>query len=119
MGGHERGSRSARVVSGVLTSGQSAASVARFQAALDARGWGWWAVEVRATGGLIGLTGLDPVDDGPPFSGAETGWRLARTTWSHGAAMEAAEATVDFGFAAWGGVSRGASPGTQPAAQPA
>ncbi len=34
----------------VLTPEQSAASVVEFQADLTGRGWGWWALEVRATG---------------------------------------------------------------------
>ena len=32
----------------VLTREQSGASMARFQADFDRRGWGWWAVEVVA-----------------------------------------------------------------------
>jgi RimJ/RimL family protein N-acetyltransferase len=67
---------------GLLTSEESEASTARFQADLDRRGWGWWAVEVRATGEFIGFAGLDPVDEGMPFSGVEAGWRLARTAWA-------------------------------------
>ncbi|MEU6807183.1 GNAT family N-acetyltransferase [Streptomyces neyagawaensis] len=82
----------------LLTTEQSNASVARFQADLDRRGWGWWAVEVRATGEFIGFTGLDPVEDDMPFTGVEAGWRLARTAWGHGYATEAARAAVDFGF---------------------
>ncbi|MCL6732469.1 GNAT family N-acetyltransferase [Streptomyces neyagawaensis] len=82
----------------LLTTEQSDASVAGFQADLDRRGWGWWAVEVRATGEFIGFTGLDPVEDDMPFTGVEAGWRLARTAWGHGYATEAARAAVDFGF---------------------
>ncbi|MDT0569170.1 GNAT family N-acetyltransferase [Streptomyces sp. DSM 3412] len=83
----------------VLTQERSDASAARFQADLDQRGWGWWAVEVRATGRFIGFAGLDPVDEDMPFSGVEAGWRLARAAWGHGYATEAARAVVDFGFA--------------------
>lgn len=83
---------------GVLTREQSEASADRFQADLDERGWGWWAVEVRGTGEFIGFTGLDPVEEGMPFSGVEAGWRLARTAWGHGYATEAARAVLDFGF---------------------
>ncbi|MFE1764585.1 GNAT family N-acetyltransferase [Streptomyces angustmyceticus] len=86
----------------VLTQEQSAASTARFQAALDKRGWGWWAVEVRATREFIGLTGLDPVDEDMPFTGVETGWRLTRSAWGHGYATEAARAAVSFGFTTLG-----------------
>ena len=82
----------------VLTSEQSTASAAGFQADLDERGWGWWAVEVRATGEFIGFTGLDPVDEDVPFTGVEAGWRLARSAWGRGYATEAARAVVAFGF---------------------
>ncbi|MFG2827486.1 GNAT family N-acetyltransferase [Streptomyces sp. NPDC048434] len=86
----------------VLTPERSAASVARFQADLDERGWGWWAVEVRATGEFIGFTGLDPVEEDLPFTGVEAGWRLTRSAWGQGYATEAAEAALDFGFTALG-----------------
>ncbi|REK89277.1 N-acetyltransferase [Streptomyces inhibens] len=83
----------------VLTREQSEASVAAFQADLDERGWGWWAVEVLATGEFIGFTGLDPVDEDMPFTGVEAGWRLARPAWGYGYATEAATAALAFGFA--------------------
>ncbi|MFF9774402.1 GNAT family N-acetyltransferase [Streptomyces sp. NPDC013978] len=83
---------------GVLTREQSDASAARFQADLDRRGWGWWALEVRSTGRFVGFAGLDPVEEAMPFSGVEAGWRLARTAWGHGYATEAGRAVLDFGF---------------------
>ena len=82
----------------LLTAEQSAASVASFQADLDRRGWGWWAVEVADTGEFIGFAGLDPVEDDMPFTGVEAGWRLARPAWGHGYATEAARAVLDLGF---------------------
>ncbi|WP_433364773.1 GNAT family N-acetyltransferase [Streptosporangium sp. CA-115845] len=82
----------------LLTREQSAASIARFQDGLDRRGYGWWAVEVLATGEFIGFTGLDPADEGMPFTGVEIGWRLTRSAWGHGYATEAALACLDFGF---------------------
>ncbi|MFC5800033.1 GNAT family N-acetyltransferase [Streptomyces formicae] len=82
----------------VLTPELSDASVRRFQADLDRRGWGWWAVEVVSTGEFIGFTGLDPAEDDMPFTGVEAGWRLARTAWGHGYATEAAQAALTFGF---------------------
>jgi RimJ/RimL family protein N-acetyltransferase len=82
----------------LLTREQSDASVARFQADFDQRAYGWWAVEVRATGEFIGFAGLDPVDDGMPFSGVEIGWRLARSAWGQGYATEAAQAVLAYGF---------------------
>lgn len=83
---------------GVLTREQSAASIARFQAGMEQRGYGWWALEVRATGEFIGFAGLDPVDEDMPFTGVEAGWRLARTAWGHGYATEAGRAALAFGF---------------------
>ncbi|MEV5516057.1 GNAT family N-acetyltransferase [Streptomyces flaveolus] len=82
----------------VLDRERSEASAAGFQADLERRGWGWWAVEVAATGEFIGFTGLDPVEDGMPFTGVEAGWRLARPAWGHGYATEAARAVVAFAF---------------------
>ncbi|MCB5167348.1 GNAT family N-acetyltransferase [Streptomyces bambusae] len=82
----------------LLTREQSDASVARFQADFDRRGYGWWAVEVRATGEFIGFAGLDQVDDGMPFTGVEIGWRLARSAWGQGYATEAALKVLAYGF---------------------
>ncbi|MFH8405758.1 GNAT family N-acetyltransferase [Streptomyces sp. NPDC018019] len=82
----------------LLTREQSDASVERFRAEFDRRGYGWWAVEVRATGEFIGFAGLDRVDDGMPFTGVEIGWRLARPAWGRGYATEAARAALAFGF---------------------
>ncbi|MEU0336703.1 GNAT family N-acetyltransferase [Streptomyces sp. NPDC006193] len=87
-----------RYLPGIPTREQSDATVARFQAEIDRRGWGWWAVEVVRTGEFIGFTGLDPVEDAMPFTGVEAGWRLARSAWGHGYATEAARAAVAFGF---------------------
>ena len=82
----------------MMTREQSDASVARFQAEFDARGYGWFALEVRATGEFIGFAGLDEVDEEMPFTGMEIGWRLARASWGHGYATEAARAVLAFGF---------------------
>jgi RimJ/RimL family protein N-acetyltransferase len=82
----------------VMTREQSDDSVARFQEEFDRRGYGWWAVEVRATGEFVGFAGLDEVDDGMPFTGVEIGWRLARPAWGHGYATEAARAVLAHGF---------------------
>lgn len=82
----------------LLTREQSDGSVTRFQAEFDQRGYGWWAVEVRATGEFIGFAGLDQVDDGMPFTGVEIGWRLARSAWGQGYATEAALSVLSHGF---------------------
>ena len=82
----------------VLNYEQSAASAAGFQAELAERGWGWWAVEVAATGEFVGFAGLDPVDEEMSFRGVEVGWRFARSAWGHGYATEAGHACLDYGF---------------------
>lgn len=82
----------------VLTREESDASVAAFQAEFDERGYGWWAVEVQATGEFVGFAGLDAVEPDMPVEGVEIGWRLGRSSWGHGYATEAARATLGFGF---------------------
>src|SRR5258708_27098992 len=81
-----------------LTFGQASAQVLNFQDDLDRYGFGFWAVEVRASGEFIGFTGLDTVDEEMPFTGVEIAWRLARAAWSHGYATEAALAVLEYGF---------------------
>jgi RimJ/RimL family protein N-acetyltransferase len=88
--------------SGTLTREQSAASLGRFRRDLARRGWGWWALEVTATGEFIGFTGLDRVDEGLPVTGIEIGWRLTRSAWGHGYATEAAEACLAYAFGTLG-----------------
>lgn len=85
-----------------LTAEQATTSARRFQRDLELNGFGFWAVEVRASGDFIGFAGLDAVDDGLPFSGVEAGWRLARSAWGHGYATEGALAVLDYGFATVG-----------------
>lgn len=83
---------------GVLSREQAAVNLEGFRQVLAERGWGWWAVEVAATGEFIGMAGLDPVDEDAPVDGVEVGWRLARSAWGHGYATEAARAVVAYGF---------------------
>jgi len=83
---------------GVLTREQARASMTHFRDELAARGWGWWAIEVRETGRLAGMAGLDPVDEEVPVGGVEMGWRLARWAWGRGYATEAARAVAAYGF---------------------
>jgi RimJ/RimL family protein N-acetyltransferase len=86
----------------LLSTADAAASVRWFQDGLNRNGFGFWAVEVRATGEFIGFAGLDPVDDGMAFAGVEIGWRLARSAWGHGYATEAALAVLDYGYTTLG-----------------
>ncbi len=71
----------------------------RFQAMLRRQGYGLWAVEVPATGEFIGFVGLNPApDDYPAAPAMEIGWRLARSSWGHGYATEAARAVLAHAF---------------------
>jgi RimJ/RimL family protein N-acetyltransferase len=77
----------------------SDALVDRIEANFDTRGWGLWALELKATGEFIGFTGLSPMpDDVPGAGGVEIGWRLARTAWHHGYATEAARTAMTVAF---------------------
>ncbi len=86
----------------LLTFEQAAAWVLDFQDDLDRYGFGFWAVEVRASGEFIGFTGLGIVAEGMPVTGVEIGWRLARPAWGHGYATEAALAALQYGFGVMG-----------------
>lgn len=81
-----------------LTRAEADATIDYFQSELSTRGWGWWALELTATAELIGMAGLDPVDEEVPFDGVELGWRLARPHWGHGYATEAAQAVITYAF---------------------
>ncbi len=84
---------------GTMTRAASDALAERIAAGFAARGWGFWALQERASGRFIGFTGLGV----PPFEAhftpaVEIGWRLARAAWGRGLATEAARAATAFGF---------------------
>ena len=87
-----------RYVGPLLTFEQASAWVLNFQDELDRYGFGFWALEVSASGEFIGFTGLRTVDEEMPFTGVELAWRLARPVWGHGYATEAARAALAYGF---------------------
>jgi RimJ/RimL family protein N-acetyltransferase len=58
-------------------------------------GAGWWALEVRETGEVVGEVGVFVREAAPDF---EIGWNLYRRFWRQGFAIEAARAALDFAF---------------------
>lgn len=86
-----------------LSAAESDAMADRCAALLNERGWGLWALEEKASGHFIGLTGLHvPVPEMPFSPCVEIGWRLARPYWGRGLAHEAARAALTFGFGTLG-----------------
>jgi RimJ/RimL family protein N-acetyltransferase len=57
------------------------------------KGFGHWALELRASGELVGRAGLLRPPDWP---GLELGWTLARPHWGNGYAGEAARAATEW-----------------------
>lgn len=66
---------------------------------IEQRGWGFWAVEHKQTGELVGMVGLHQLQDEFSFSPCvEVGWRLTRQHWGRGYATEAANESLRFAF---------------------
>ncbi len=84
---------------GPLSRAESDAMVDRIEAHFEARGFGFWAVEIPGVTEHAGFVGLGV----PRFEAAftpcvEIGWRLARAHWGVGYATEGARAALAFGF---------------------
>jgi RimJ/RimL family protein N-acetyltransferase len=63
------------------------------------RGWGVWALELKASGAFVGFVGLHVPSAELPFSPCvEIAWRLAHDYWRLGLATEAAKETIRVGF---------------------
>ena len=71
----------------------------RFVREIDRNGYGFWAMELRDIGQVIGFTGLRDIHFDAPFTPAvEIGWRLLTSHWGNGYATEAARASLAYGF---------------------
>ncbi len=82
-----------------LSREESDATLERLRAGISDRGYGFWALELRDRGSLIGFAGVHEVRGDYHFTPAhEVGWRLAREHWGHGYATEAGGAALAFGF---------------------
>ncbi len=82
-----------------LDRSESDAMVARIMDHFDSHGFGFWAVEAPNVAELIGMVGLAIPRFETQFTPCvEIGWRLAREHWGKGYAMEAARASLHYGF---------------------
>ena len=74
--------------------------VARQQDIQRNLGYCFWVIERKTDATLIGFCGLKPGPEATPLEGkTEIGWRLAHDHWGLGYAREAAQASLDWGFA--------------------
>lgn len=83
----------------VLSKQESEKLVWALTATIDEQGWGFWAVELKATAEFIGFVGLRHQElalPDAPF--VEIAWRVASTHWGKGYATEAANAALAFAF---------------------
>ena len=85
---------------GPISREQSDAMIDRINAHIGLHGFGFFAVERKADGKLIGMIGLQVVrDDLPPAPAVELGWRLDPEAQGAGLATEGAAAALAWGFA--------------------
>lgn len=76
---------------------QTAEAVERWEEEWDEEGFGLFAVELLASGELIGFTGLSVPEFLPEVMPAVAiSWRLGSQFWGQGYASEAAHATLEF-----------------------
>jgi RimJ/RimL family protein N-acetyltransferase len=83
----------------VLTKEQSDALVSEMKALIAEKGWGFWAVEEKATGLFVGTLGLHEPTDPLPFTPCvEIGWRFLHEYWGKGYAIEAGGRSTEICF---------------------
>lgn len=87
----------------VMTGEQSRSMWDRMRAELEEKGYGLYAVELKASGALIGLLGFHGADFEAAFTPCvEIGWRFVPEAWGHDYATEGAGACLEYGFSRLG-----------------
>lgn len=76
-----------------LTRGEAWRHLAMIVGHWHLRGYGFWAVEEKFSGELVGRVGVWQPETWPGF---EIGWTIARSRWGTGYAPEAARAALDW-----------------------
>ncbi len=85
----------------VLSAQESNEQADKLRSLISERGWGVWAVELKASGEFIGMTGLHTQagDSGIPQAPlTEIAWRILTDHWGKGYAPEAARRALQFAF---------------------
>ncbi|PVV08194.1 MAG: GNAT family N-acetyltransferase [gamma proteobacterium symbiont of Ctena orbiculata] len=83
----------------ILSPAESDELADRCRDLIAARGWGFWALELKRSGDLIGLIGLNQPQHRLPCSPCtEIGWRLCFEHWGKGYATEAGMRALQFAF---------------------
>lgn len=84
-----------------MTREQTDEAIDRYLAAFETRGFSFFAAELKASGALAGVIGLQVMRDvvpGLPQPAVEIGWRIGREHQRQGLATEGARAIVRFAF---------------------
>ena len=84
-----------RFLGGASSRGDAWRGMATLIGHWELRGFGFWAVERKHDGALIGRVGVQYPEGWPS---TEIAWTLGRSYWGQGYATEAAKASLDFGF---------------------
>lgn len=83
----------------VKTPADSDAALVRHAGYRDSHGLGFWTVELRQDGSVIGFCGLKPgAENTPAENEVEIGWMLGPLWWGKGYAREAAMASLDWAW---------------------
>jgi RimJ/RimL family protein N-acetyltransferase len=95
-----------RHLGGVVERHEIEARFARKAASIAKHGFGFWHVQTKADGLLIGHAGMATIDSkeaGPILNAAiQIGWGIADSHWRQGYAIEAALAVIELGFTRFG-----------------